>query len=145
MKTKKCSKCQREKPLNCFNKNRHNKTSRHRPDCKECRKVSRKKEYMKANQHRKHRIFSVIENGLKNCTMCGEKKPLEDFLKNKKGKNGLRGDCKDCSKRISNENYIKKLIHKRTGTPRKDITNGLIVAMQLMLKAKRKGLIPQKW
>ena len=34
---------------------------------------------------------------MKRCKRCGETKPLEQFYKNKTGKDGLRPECKACS------------------------------------------------
>ena len=33
---------------------------------------------------------------MKQCTKCGEQKPLSEFTKHKSGKNGIRAQCKLC-------------------------------------------------
>lgn len=44
----------------------------------------------------------------KTCTKCGEEKPLEEFSKNRKSKDGLRCRCKDCEKQPQ---HLKKLVN----------------------------------
>ncbi len=48
------------------------------------------------------------------CTKCYIEKPLNKFSKAKKGKFGVRGDCKECQKvyRIENKESIKELNKK---------------------------------
>ena len=41
------------------------------------------------------------------CSKCGKRKKLSEFHKDKKGKNGLRSFCKECSRIIAHENYLK--------------------------------------
>ena len=38
----------------------------------------------------------MTETSHKRCTGCGEVKPLDEFYKEKKGKNGIRSMCKLC-------------------------------------------------
>lgn len=57
----------------------------------------------------------------KKCSKCNKEKPLSDFHKDKKGKFGVRSDCKDCvSKRhnqYSQEKYSNwKKKHQKQGT-----------------------------
>src|SRR5699024_12351077 len=46
---------------------------------------------------------------LKECSKCGENKPLKDYHKSKKSKDGRRTECKKCRE------------VKRTYKPRKDL------------------------
>lgn len=43
--------------------------------------------------------------GEKECTLCKETKPLEDFYKNVRSKDGLTYRCADCTKRVRREQY----------------------------------------
>ena len=42
----------------------------------------------------------------KQCSKCGEEKPVAEFYKAKNKKDGLRGECKSCSKSV-NKSYYK--------------------------------------
>ena len=44
------------------------------------------------------------------CTICGQEKPLEDFVKNKRAKNGRANHCKECHNKKYPCGYKKKVI-----------------------------------
>ena len=100
MKTKVCSKCRIEKPLSAFGKD-NNRKDGHNVYCKECRSQKSKKTLERE---------LLFENGKKKCSKCGKIKKLQDFRKNKKTKNGLSNQCKDCDReyRIKNKERIKQ-------------------------------------
>lgn len=39
----------------------------------------------------------------KRCTKCGKSKPLDEFVKNKRSKNGHTNECRNCSNKIKRE------------------------------------------
>ncbi len=45
---------------------------------------------------------------MKTCARCGEEKPLSEFHKNKKAKDGLQSFCKECRNKAERESYRKK-------------------------------------
>lgn len=47
----------------------------------------------------------------KRCTKCGELKPLDHFYKAKGGRDGLRGDCKDCFSTRAKQWYAANRTH----------------------------------
>lgn len=44
----------------------------------------------------------------KKCSVCGRELPLSNFYKNCKSKDGHKGQCIDCIKKIEKERYSKK-------------------------------------
>ena len=44
---------------------------------------------------------------MKKCTKCGVLQPLENYYKATGGRDGLRGDCKDCFRTRAKERYPK--------------------------------------
>lgn len=60
---------------------------------------------------------SVVEEGIKVCTRCGETKALNQFHKNKNNKDGLVYFCRSCQK-IREAAYLQqsdKYLHKTIG------------------------------
>lgn len=53
-------------------------------------------------------------NGLKECTKCGETKPVSEYYKNKVFKDGLQYSCKKCALSYANARYVP-----RPKTPRR--------------------------
>jgi hypothetical protein len=49
-----------------------------------------------------------LETGLKYCKPCDTYKPLDEFHKNKRLRDGLAKDCKECTKARANAAYRKK-------------------------------------
>lgn len=41
------------------------------------------------------------------CTVCKIKQPLSEYYKDKRGRDGLRSNCKDCTKKTILDNYWK--------------------------------------
>jgi hypothetical protein len=50
---------------------------------------------------------SIIQDGKRPCTVCGEVKPLEQFSKHPKGMAGYLGWCKECGNAKARERYNK--------------------------------------
>lgn len=46
--------------------------------------------------------------GIKKCIKCKEEKPLDNFYKRKKAKDGLRGECKDCLNPVIRNSKLKR-------------------------------------
>lgn len=80
MQTKICPKCQEEKSIDCFSKNKSRKSG-YSSECKECHKITRK-EYYEANKAKEiNRVKSRRELQVKTfqdlksslgCKLCGE-------------------------------------------------------------------------
>ena len=49
-----------------------------------------------------------LEEGKKTCSMCGDRKLLDEFIKDKKQVDGLRGSCKSCSSITRQKSKEKK-------------------------------------
>jgi len=49
-----------------------------------------------------------LEEGKKTCSMCGERKSLDEFIKDKKQVDGFRGSCKCCSSITRQKSKLKK-------------------------------------
>jgi hypothetical protein len=45
----------------------------------------------------------------KTCFKCGKEKPLSAFMREKKGRHGLRGSCKDCERPMFHESRLKQV------------------------------------
>ena len=50
---------------------------------------------------------------MKECTLCGVKKPLTEFHKRPTAKDGLRTDCKECFSKRSKKNWESKTKQER--------------------------------
>lgn len=86
-RTKKCSKCGIEKPLDNFHRNSYKKDGL-QTYCKFC--VNSRRDYIP-------RVRSMIVVGdIKICTTCGKGKKLSEFYIDNKGNEGLRSECKTC-------------------------------------------------
>lgn len=95
-KTKVCTKCNEEKNVLQFNKNKNSKDGR-QYWCKSCNKSYFSK-YVKREKEK---------NDNKTCNKCGKCKPIEGFAIDKGKKDGHRNACKSCeSKRVSK--YYRK-------------------------------------
>lgn len=113
-----CSKCKKEKDLNCFYiKHKNNKP---RSQCKECEKYhhNNKPERLKKLEEKKIKE-EVFKNKIKKiCISCNLEKDFNSFHKRKDSIDGFRNDCKDCTKEkqkayaIKNSEIVKK--RKRT-------------------------------
>ena len=47
------------------------------------------------------------------CSKCGEKKPLEEFNKYKRKKDGLNTTCRNCSNKYAREYYRNNIEHRK--------------------------------
>ena len=81
MTTKTCSKCNKEKPIEEFHKNKR-RCGDYRPDCKECRNAYHKKLYVpgtkyyeKQRAYQKYIKETVLNHYGNKCTCCGETIP----------------------------------------------------------------------
>lgn len=106
METKTCIKCEKEKPVDCFQfrKDTGNYTGR----CKECRKQYDKQYSTKNRDKINKRLLSYYENRSKNlqtkiCSKCGEEKPIKSF-------NKRRSQCKVCEK-VNIQKYYRTHKH----------------------------------
>ena len=52
--------------------------------------------------------FEIFMEGMKKCSKCGEVKSLGEFNKDKNKKDGLRSQCKACTKAYREDNKEKK-------------------------------------
>lgn len=50
---------------------------------------------------------------MKQCTICGEVKPQEEFHKRPETKDGRRTDCKECFRKRSKKNWENKTLEER--------------------------------
>lgn len=101
---KHCPKCQQEKPLSAFHKNRSNKDGMC-DRCKTCSKNDRK-EYAKKRKERsdddvadQQRKKLKLQNGVlvKRCAQCKIEQPITEFYKCSTMTLGLTDDCITCS------------------------------------------------
>ena len=91
---KECSKCKVLKPRSEFHKNRSSKDGL-QGECKTCQKAAGL-EYQKRNREA-NAGREIDLAGTKECSMCKVLKQRADFHKNRGRKDGLRGECKECS------------------------------------------------
>lgn len=106
-----CRICKQKKQIVEFFKNRRAKDGLS-SECRQC-ESKRKKKYAEKNldhirkqkkenmaklrlKKKKYRIIEYIEPGKKKCTKCKKIQFLEQFGKNKKGKNGIHYWCRSC-------------------------------------------------
>ncbi len=107
MKTKICTKCELEKPIDEFVKN-GNQNDGYTNDCKLCYNIKRTKRYRKdirpTKSFQKYLTLDAKEdfkNGVKYCPGCKTKKPHSEFLKNPVGTNGIDFHCIECKRKNS--------------------------------------------
>jgi hypothetical protein len=121
---KKCSKCKVIAPLNHFHKNRNNKDGLNFY-CKYCNSQYRQPKKHEENFERPVFVGEAFERpvfvgeaferpvfvgeaferpvfaGTKKCSRCGVEKPLAEFYKSKKSKDGHIAQCKECKNEIN--------------------------------------------
>ena len=98
---KKCSQCKTILPVDHFFKSKLAKDGL-RPQCKCCSAKYRKiKDAMSEDA-----ISEDAMSQIKKCSICQVTKPLGEFHKNTKSKDGHSYYCKDCSRIIRRKNYI---------------------------------------
>lgn len=88
--TRKCSKCNQEKPCQSFQLRKGKPFGQ----CRQC-KTEYMKEFRKKNGI-KEKKFSFIEDGRKMCLSCNTMKPLEEFSPSQRGLGGVAAYCKPC-------------------------------------------------
>lgn len=107
---KKCSKCGELKSLSEFNKDSRTKDG-YRNNCKACKQ---KFDGSYRAIKRLSRVNNPINNDinpssiLKKCSKCGELKPLTEFNKDSKNKDGYRSDCKVCKLKVDTIYDLKR-------------------------------------
>ena len=105
MKTRICTKCELEKPIEEFGKN-GNQNGGYRTECKICSRIRRNERYRKdirpTKSFQKYLTLDAQEDfkkGVKYCPGCKVKKPHSEFLKNKRASNGIDFYCKECKRK----------------------------------------------
>lgn len=97
--TKKCSnkECQQVKPLSEFNGSKIT-TDHYQSWCKECQKKSYARWYAKQKEKGKNDLAEALPEGMKKCRNieCNKIKPVEEFCKDSRLKDGLSNRCKEC-------------------------------------------------
>lgn len=97
VKTKRCSKCKRELPLDAFNKNKRSNDGLGFW-CKACMKTYYKEKHPGVKQYltydQVHRTIGGINQ--KFCTRCSAWKPISEFNKNRTRRDGLCDQCREC-------------------------------------------------
>jgi len=92
METKKCTKCECEKSIECFPwKNK--KQNKRRPRCRECHNFNQRK-------YRKLKPKFEVPDGCIYCKTCEQTKPKEEFYPSHRER-GVKGRCITCMKEIS--------------------------------------------
>ena len=90
-----CKKCNIEKDINDFVKNK-NCRDRHEGTCKECKNLIRQERY------KNYCIEKGNNLAFKICSKCNAKKSIDEFAKDLKARDGRRNSCKQCdNKRIA--------------------------------------------
>ena len=87
MSTRTCKLCKTVKPLSEYHKNG---SGGHRGQCKVCINSGA------ANKASKPRPEHDLDNGLKTCSVCREKKTLDQFRPHPKGTAGVIANCRAC-------------------------------------------------
>src|ERR1035438_7348999 len=105
-KTKKCSKCGFDKPLDEFVKSKSSKSGI-RQKCKKC-----SNEYYKDKRLIKAKPKEIIPDGFKKCEHCRKNKEFCDFHKSSKRKSGYSPYCKQCKKDYIENNQEKEAKRK---------------------------------
>lgn len=78
-------------------------------------------------------VYATVGTKVKRCTVCGEIKPLEEFHKDKRRKDGCRARCKDCRHSVEYK-YKKKGRESKYGLSRAELA-------RLKRKQEKKCLI----
>ena len=103
METKICSKCGEKLAIRRFNKHKGRKDGL-QTECKSCDKVRRDKH---TNYIRVENDVIIVEEGMKICSKCKEKLPVNSFRKNICCKDNLAPQCKMCTKIYKKQYFIK--------------------------------------
>ena len=93
-----CAKCKQWKPLEEYYKDKTKKDGRE-SRCKGC-----KSEDEKQRRSKKHpKKIKEVREGKKKCTQCGVWKPLEEYYKDKRNKDGRQSKCRECQKECNKQ------------------------------------------
>jgi 5-methylcytosine-specific restriction endonuclease McrA len=95
-----CSHCHAEKPLEEFYRDRTSSDG-HKPHCKACRYISRRKETPEKPRRRSIYSQSFISTTSKTCYVCKQEKPFEEFHKDKSCRDGHASKCRECAREHS--------------------------------------------
>jgi hypothetical protein len=95
-----CNKCLIEKDVCKFHKHNREKDGRYH-QCKECRKIKSKNNYIKNKEN-----YKLIITG-KTCSSCSIEKPINFFHKQIGSKDGYRSMCKECRSNKFKDDYLK--------------------------------------
>ena len=98
--SKECSKCRRVLLLSEFYR-RASSCDGHEGVCKECRNKVRRAAWRRRKDQphgprERARLWREANPGLKQCSGCGEIKPVSEFYRSSKNKDGLKCRCKAC-------------------------------------------------
>lgn len=105
MKTQVCRVCERELPLSSYAKNRNTKTG-HKYECKECDVI---------RQRRQRDQDKLDAKVYKICTLCGRRKPLTAFFRDRRRSDGRQAMCKVCRKQEYGEDKFGLRVCKYCG------------------------------
>lgn len=103
MEEQRCTRCKEVKLLEEFNRSRTRKNGR-ASQCESCQN-ERAKAYRDSIRDRP--IFHTEPKETKRCYGCKETKPIEEFHRNSKQKDGYSTRCKECAIKNARTNYIK--------------------------------------
>lgn len=98
MEKKACSVCKMFKSLDEFPRDNRAKDGR-ASNCKQCQSAKRKAWADKQESKPKVsdvRATAILQAGEKRCSKCGEVKPLTEYHKDARNKDGFYGHCKAC-------------------------------------------------
>lgn len=93
-KTKICTKCKQELPIDSFAKSASNIKDGHANYCKSCRKAYEKERI--ANFTAYHKKFGIDTLTTKHCNFCDRDLPASCFQKHSCKPDGLASECKEC-------------------------------------------------
>ena len=122
-----CSKCQIEKRLTEFYKDKYQKSG-YRPSCKICQKIQ-----VKELQQIYSRLETREEKDKKVCYRCKEERNIREYTKNRYCKDGFDGECKRCKNKYKKE-YLKA---RRRNDPEFKLLGNLRVRLYNTLKGKK--------
>lgn len=96
-----CKKCNIDKELDEFYKNKKSKDG-YNHSCKEC-----DGEYWRKPKE-------ILDIGYKRCSKCSEVKKLENFSKKNTRKSGISSTCKECDREYRQRTYENFKIYRKT-------------------------------
>lgn len=129
-KFKWCSECETVKPISDFYKRKENWDG-YFHICKACMNRDRTKNNHKHQAERRRE--KLIEQGAtKVCKKCGQEKPVEEFTKNLRKKDGMNDVCSACRTKAKKATQQKKL-------ERQEQERLYLIDRELQLRAGRKN------